>query len=167
MKLRLPTVTCKRCGYTWTPRTPEVRRCAKCQSAHFDVAKPTTEPDAEPEIKPETKRSVASTWPEGFELTDERFSYAVAQGISAPRGEFEHFRIYCESHGKKYVNWDAAWQNWCRSPYQQQQQKNIADKEPPKKGSGLRNFTKERLGTHENAEKSVEELIGGIGKGMP
>jgi hypothetical protein len=60
--------------------------------------------------------------------------------------------------------WQGFNHTWGRNT---QQQKNIADKEPPKRGSGLRNFTKERLGTHENAEKSVEELIGGIGKGMP
>jgi hypothetical protein len=68
-------------------------------------------------------------------------------------------------NGGQYIPQPATWLNQARWE-DEPQTKTIPDKEP-KKGSGLRNFTKERLGANENAEKSVEELIGGIGKGMP
>lgn len=30
---------CKRCGYEWNPRKPEVRICARCKSAYWDREK--------------------------------------------------------------------------------------------------------------------------------
>ena len=38
MKIRLPHLTClhPKCGYTWTPRQTDVRRCPKCSSANWD-----------------------------------------------------------------------------------------------------------------------------------
>jgi hypothetical protein len=65
--------------------------------------------------KESTKKS---TWPIGFEPTSERLCYASDHGISDPGDEFENFRLYCVKNNKQYVNWDAAWQSWCRSPYQ-------------------------------------------------
>ena len=35
-KLRVLTVTCKRCGHTWTPRKPVVYVCAACHSPKWD-----------------------------------------------------------------------------------------------------------------------------------
>jgi|GEM_PF-2600308 len=36
--ISIQTVTCKRCGYEWIPRTKEVRTCAnsKCRSPYWD-----------------------------------------------------------------------------------------------------------------------------------
>jgi len=36
MKIKIPKITCKRCGHTWTPRIANVRRCPKCSSIDFD-----------------------------------------------------------------------------------------------------------------------------------
>ncbi len=39
MEISVPTITCKRCNYTWVPRKADVRLCPKCRSARFDQAR--------------------------------------------------------------------------------------------------------------------------------
>jgi len=41
MKIKLPKLKCKRCGYTWIPKKEEVRQCAnsKCRSVWWDKKK--------------------------------------------------------------------------------------------------------------------------------
>ncbi len=34
--IRIPRLSCRRCGHTWTPRTTEVRICPQCKSAYWD-----------------------------------------------------------------------------------------------------------------------------------
>jgi len=41
MKIRVPQLTCLRCGHNWIPRTSDVRICPKCKSARWDQ-KPET-----------------------------------------------------------------------------------------------------------------------------
>ncbi len=41
--ITVKTVQCKRCGYTWLPRKPDVFRCPSCQSIHWNSPKPKTE----------------------------------------------------------------------------------------------------------------------------
>lgn len=36
MGVDLPTLKCKRCGYEWIPRHPDVRMCPKCKSVRWD-----------------------------------------------------------------------------------------------------------------------------------
>ena len=36
-KVKLYTVKCLRCGHEWIPRTTDVRSCASCHSALWDV----------------------------------------------------------------------------------------------------------------------------------
>jgi len=37
---------------------------------------------------------------------------------SAAGEEFERFHDNSEMHGRKYIKWQSAWRNWCRSPFQ-------------------------------------------------
>jgi predicted Zn-ribbon and HTH transcriptional regulator len=39
--IELPTLTCQRCGYTWTPRQKRVHRCpnSDCRSRKWNVPK--------------------------------------------------------------------------------------------------------------------------------
>lgn len=39
MKIKLPKIICKRCGYEWKPRQTDVRMCPKCKSPWFDKVK--------------------------------------------------------------------------------------------------------------------------------
>ncbi len=41
VKIKLPKLKCKKCGYEWTPRKAEVRTCAnpKCRSVWLDKEK--------------------------------------------------------------------------------------------------------------------------------
>jgi len=39
-KVRIPTLTCLRCGHEWVPRMVDVRLCPKCKSARWDQPKP-------------------------------------------------------------------------------------------------------------------------------
>ena len=38
-RVKVSTLTCKRCGHTWAPRTTEVFTCPKCKSAKWNVTK--------------------------------------------------------------------------------------------------------------------------------
>lgn len=102
----------------------------------------------------------ACTWPEDFELTSRLYDYAREQGIDKPAKEFEHFHDNAMAKGYKYVNWEKAWQNWCRSPYQQ---KGIQEKNEVKKGSGLKDYTPRPENSNESMPSAVKRLIGGIG----
>jgi predicted Zn-ribbon and HTH transcriptional regulator len=37
-RIRLPTLTCKRCGHKWVPRTSDPGACPKCHSPHWNKA---------------------------------------------------------------------------------------------------------------------------------
>lgn len=39
MKIIMPKLECKRCGYSWMPRKEDVRICPRCKSARFDQEK--------------------------------------------------------------------------------------------------------------------------------
>ena len=39
MKLKIPKLTCKRCGHIWIPRTDDVRICPRCKSLRWDRPK--------------------------------------------------------------------------------------------------------------------------------
>jgi len=46
MIIKINKIKCKRCGWSWQPRAHqndegqiEIRQCAKCHSAYFDVEK--------------------------------------------------------------------------------------------------------------------------------
>ena len=62
--------------------------------------------------------------PKTFMLTPERHAVAVGKGIPHERvaAEFERFCTWAIANNRKYANWDAAWRNWCSSPYQQSHQ---------------------------------------------
>jgi predicted Zn-ribbon and HTH transcriptional regulator len=36
MKVKVNQIQCKRCGWQWNPRKPEVRLCPHCNSAYWD-----------------------------------------------------------------------------------------------------------------------------------
>jgi uncharacterized OB-fold protein len=38
-KVRISTLTCKRCGHTWVPRQAVVTLCARCKSTLWNVPK--------------------------------------------------------------------------------------------------------------------------------
>jgi len=67
-------------------------------------------------------------WPKDFVLTEKMVAYAREQNINSPISEFEHFRNNALAKGYKYLDWERAWQNWCRSPYQHQRTTNQEDR---------------------------------------
>ena len=75
----------------------------------------------EPEAKASGKKH---SLPKTFMLTPERHAVAVGKGIPHERvaAEFERFCTWAIANNRKYANWDAAWRNWCSSPYQQSHQ---------------------------------------------
>ncbi len=36
VKVKVNTITCQKCQYTWIPRTSEIRMCPKCKNVNFD-----------------------------------------------------------------------------------------------------------------------------------
>lgn len=62
---------------------------------------------------PKTKNPDRSRpWPDDLVLTKEMREYAIAHGIANPEREFERWKAYCLSHGKKYSNWQQTWTTW-------------------------------------------------------
>lgn len=53
--------------------------------------------------------------PDDFSLTDERAEYAKAQGCSDPSDTFNRFKLHHSSKGTLMLDWDKAWQYWCRN----------------------------------------------------
>lgn len=53
--------------------------------------------------------------PDDFELTEERAAYAKAQGCADPVETFNRFKLHHASKGTLMLDWDKAWQYWCRN----------------------------------------------------
>ena len=64
------------------------------------------------------RKKQKTTWPEDFSLTDERWAVAVSAGVD-PEATWERFKDWAAANGRAYVDWDAAWRNWAKSPLQQ------------------------------------------------
>lgn len=41
MRIKLPTLTCERCGHSWTPRRPVIYQCPKCKNPRWNEPKTT------------------------------------------------------------------------------------------------------------------------------
>lgn len=57
--------------------------------------------------------------PSDWQATEAQLAYAKQQGCPFPPETAEDFRLYHLKNATKHVDWDAAWQYWCR------QQKNF------------------------------------------
>lgn len=55
------------------------------------------------------KKSIARPWPADLELTQSMREYAKKGGVDDAEQEFRAWRNYCDSHGKTYIDWPAAW----------------------------------------------------------
>lgn len=66
-------------------------------------------------VLPAPKSARKARIPEYFELTEERRVYAKAQGCPDPDDTFARFKLHHGSKGTLMVDWDKAWQNWCRN----------------------------------------------------
>jgi len=56
-----------------------------------------------------------SRLPDDFEATPERLEYAKANGSADPADTFARFKLHHQSKGTLAVDWDKAWQYWCRN----------------------------------------------------
>lgn len=63
------------------------------------------------------RRRVAVPWPDDFTLTPERAAYAEQGGLDAAF-EFGKFRSKHRSLGHEFVDWNDAWEYWCRNAWQ-------------------------------------------------
>ena len=68
--------------------------------------------------KPQQKKRACQI-PDDFEPTDHHRDIAVNENINLDN-EFVKFRDYCLANGKKYIDWDAAFNNWLRNSYKYQ-----------------------------------------------
>lgn len=65
--------------------------------------------------KPQTQtQKRACQIPGDFEPTNHHRDIAISQNINLDN-EFVKFRDYCLANGKKYIDWDAAFNNWLRN----------------------------------------------------
>ena len=63
--------------------------------------------------KPQTQKRACQI-PDDFEPTNHHRDIAISQNINL-NNEFVKFRDYCLANGKKYIDWDAAFNNWLRN----------------------------------------------------
>ena len=68
--------------------------------------------------KPQTQKRACQI-PDDFEPTNHHRDIAISQNINLDN-EFVKFRDYCLANGKKYIDWDAAFNNWLRNSYKYQ-----------------------------------------------
>jgi hypothetical protein len=89
---------------------------------HKTTTETTTEkkPPLPPKGERASRAKAKTSWPEGFTLTDDLWRMARAARIRADRVDavFEGFRDAAEARGYRYVDWNAAWRNWVKSPFQ-------------------------------------------------
>lgn len=66
------------------------------------------------------KKERAHALSDAWTLPEEGRLYALARGWSEDRvaAEARKFRDRALAKGTKYIDWSAAWRNWCNSPYQ-------------------------------------------------
>ena len=63
--------------------------------------------------KPQTQKRACQI-PDDFEPTNHHRDIAISENINLDN-EFVKFRDYCLANGKKYIDWDAAFNNWLRN----------------------------------------------------
>lgn len=65
--------------------------------------------------KPKRKTRI----PENAVISESQVRIAAEEGhsVEEARAQFERFKSSNVASGRSYVNWDAAWRNWFRSPY--------------------------------------------------
>ena len=98
-----------------------------------------THTHAETKPKPKKKpKKNACAWPDGFVLTDKMAEYARSQRLMDPGGVFESFRVSALAKGYKYVDWESAWQSWCRSHYQDRERTPLPSTPAPAIGDPCR-----------------------------
>lgn len=76
-------------------------------------------PKVEREDKSSPKKS--TRWVKGAHFPDEWIEWAMKENRWAKgqaQREANRFVDWASANGKTYVSWEAAWRNWCRSPYQ-------------------------------------------------
>ena len=67
------------------------------------------------------RKANATRLPTDWQLTGKDLSFAQNDMGWPPQKivqEAAHFRDSALAHGRRYVDWHAAWRNWCRSPFQ-------------------------------------------------
>ena len=88
------------------------------------ASKTKTKQEEEREDKSSPKKVGSVAWVEGEKPPDEWITWAVAE-LGWPRRNAEReatkFIDYALAHRRTYANWMAAWRQWCRSPFQKQQ----------------------------------------------
>jgi len=105
-----------------------------------------------PPVVPRKKTSTKPfVMPDDFTLSDELLDYADSKGMGQKEAEglFEEMQLWSRSTGGKYLDWNAAFQNWVR--------RRVADKprgQAPPVRSPYRKFTRE--------EEDAERLARGL-----
>lgn len=60
------------------------------------------------------KKEGLRAWPADLQLTDEMKAFAYMKGID-PMAEYEAWEDDCKAHGRKYIDWTAAWRTRVRN----------------------------------------------------
>lgn len=98
----------------------DVGRTTKSSSLDQEITAKTTAKITADIIadKPQRKKRACQI-PDDFEPTNHHRDIAISQNINLDN-EFVKFRDYCLANGKKYIDWDAAFNNWLRNSYKYQ-----------------------------------------------
>jgi len=80
--------------------------------------------------KENCKRKVLRTdFPENFEFTEKHYQLAQDMNLNI-KEELEKLKDYSQSHGKKYANWNATFNNWLRNSYKFKRKGSNHDERP-------------------------------------
>jgi len=93
----------------------EVETNTKSSSLHQEITtKTTTEITTDIIADKPQKKKRACQIPDDFEPTTHHQDIAINENINLDN-EFVRFKDYCLANGKKYIDWNAAFNNWLRN----------------------------------------------------
>lgn len=95
----------------------ERKRLSREMSAPDADKKRTREEKRREDIKTPRKKACAVSLPEDFSLTPELLEWAKEKGYSNLPARLEHFVGYAKANGKKYADWNQAFQNAVRDDW--------------------------------------------------
>lgn len=106
----------------------------------------------------------ARAWPDALVLLPVMRDDAVANGVPNPEKEFEAWRADCLAHGRKYVNWMAAWKTRIHRYHEFNRGGNSGTRQTESFGERQRRQSTEAIG---GFGENIAAMVREVGRRLP
>lgn len=106
----------------------------------------------------------ARSWPDALILLPVMRDDAVANGVPNPEKEFEAWRADCLAHGRKYVNWMAAWKTRIHRYHEFNRGGNSGTRQTESFGERQRRQSTEAIG---GFGENIAAMVREVGRRLP